>query len=97
MILDQARDLTKAYLEFFEGDNKTAIMSEILDQAINAAMQEHFSETKDLAAFAHTLFVENKTDYQLPSDCISISNLEVGGARYDQQHWPYIQDVIDGR
>jgi hypothetical protein len=97
MILDQARDLTKAYLEFFEGDNKTTVMSEILDQAINAAMQEHFSETKDLMAFAHTLYVENKSEYQLPSDCIAISNLEVGGTRHDQQHWPYIQDVIDGR
>lgn len=97
MTLDQARDLTKSYIEFFEGETKTNIPSTLLDQLINAAMQDHFSETRDLHTFAHTLFVEGKSEYSIPSDCIAINRLVVGGDVHDPQLWDYIQDVIDGR
>jgi len=97
VILDEARDLTRSYLELYEGDNKTNVPSGVLDQAINVAMQEHFGETQDLYSYGHTLYVENMEEYTLPSDCIAVIMLKVAGVRYTQQNYPYIKDVINGR
>lgn len=96
MVLDQARDLTKSWVEFFEGDAKTHIPSDLLDHLINSAMQQHFAKTMDLYTYAQTLAIEGKQEYSLPSDCIAIERMEVGGDRHDPRRWDYVNDVIDG-
>jgi len=93
MNTSQVRDLVRSYLTQYGVTNVGRIPITIIDNLINVEMQSHFSKVKSLHGYWHTLTQENMDEYELPTECLSISLVKLSNERYYPAKHPYIDEA----